>query len=59
MTAGGKRPGAGRPPLPAEEQAVAITMRVHPLIAAKFVNWCERKDISQAKAFSAWVRRLK
>lgn len=59
MTAGGKRKGAGRPALPSNEQAVAITVRVRPAIAARFSTWCAAKGISQASAFAAWVRRLR
>lgn len=59
MTAGGKRKGAGRPALPAREQAVAVTVRVRPSIAARFSAWCAAKGISQASAFAAWVRRLR
>lgn len=59
MTAGGKRKGAGRPALPKSEQAVAVTVRVRPSIAARFSAWCAAKGISQASAFAAWVRRLR
>jgi hypothetical protein len=59
MTAGGKRKGAGRPPLPYSEQAVAVTVRVRPSIAARFSAWCAAKGVSQASAFAAWVRRLR
>lgn len=57
MTAGGKRKGAGRPPLPASEQAVAVTMRVRPDIAARFAAWCTLRGVSQSRAFSEWVKR--
>jgi len=57
MTAGGKRKGAGRPPLPANEQAVAVTVRVRPAIAARFAAWCTLRGVSQSRAFSAWVKR--
>ena len=30
MTAGGKRKGAGRPPLHAEDRPQAVTVRIHP-----------------------------
>ena len=59
MNAGGKRKGAGRPALPKSEQAVAVTVRVRPLIAARFSAWCATKGMSQASAFAAWVRRLR
>jgi len=59
MTAGGKRKGAGRPALPKSEQAIAVTVRVRPSIAARFSAWCAAKGISQASAFAAWVRRLR
>lgn len=59
MTAGGKRKGAGRPALPKSEQAVAVTVRVRPSIAARFSAWCAAKGVSQASAFAAWVRRLR
>lgn len=59
MTAGGKRQGAGRKPLPPDQKAVAVTVRVRPAIAARFSAWCAAKGISQASAFAAWVRRLR
>lgn len=59
MTAGGKRKGAGRPPLPSFEKAVAVTVRVRPAIAEKFSAWSAAKGVSQAAAFAAWVRRLR
>jgi len=57
MTAGGKRKGAGRKPLPPDQRAVGVTVRVRPSIAARFSAWCAAKGISQASAFAAWVRR--
>lgn len=39
MTAGGKRKGAGRPALPASEQAVAVTVRVRPSVAVGSTRW--------------------
>lgn len=55
---GGKRTGAGRKPLPHDQRAVGVTVRVRPEIAARFAAWCAAKGISQALAFAAWVRRL-
>ena len=57
MTAGGKRKGAGRKPLPLSEKAVAITVRVRPDIAARFAAWCTLRGVSQSRAFTAWVKR--
>ena len=57
MTAGGKRTGAGRKPLPPDQRAVGITMRVRPDIAARFAAWCALRGVSQSRAFSAWVKR--
>lgn len=59
MTAGGKRKGAGRKPLPLSEKAVAITVRVRPAVAARFSAWCAARGISQAAAFSTWVNHLR
>lgn len=59
MTAGGKRKGAGRKPLPLAEKAVGVTVRVRPAIAARFSAWCESRGVSQANAFASWVKRLK
>tara|TARA_R110000868_G_scaffold5829_2_gene34117 strand:- start:717 stop:899 length:183 start_codon:yes stop_codon:yes gene_type:complete len=58
MTAGGKRTGAGRKPLPPDQRAVGITMRVRPEVAARFRAWCKGRGISQGEAFSAWVKHL-
>lgn len=52
---GGKRQGAGRKPAPPR---VAITLRVDEQTAARFSAYCAEKATSQAKAFTAWVRRL-
>ena len=58
MTAGGKRTGAGRKPLPLDQRAVGITMRVRPAIAARFAAWCKARGMSQSKAFSTWALHL-
>lgn len=58
MTAGGKRTGAGRKPLPLDQRAVGITMRVRPAVAARFRAWCKGRGVSQSDAFSTWVFRL-
>lgn len=57
MTAGGKRKGAGRKPLPPDQKAVGVTVRVRPDIAARFAAWCKLRGVSQSRAFSEWVRR--
>ena len=57
MTAGGKRTGAGRKPLPPDQRAVGVTMRVRPDIAARFAAWCTLRGVSQSRAFSEWVKR--
>jgi hypothetical protein len=57
MTAGGKRKGAGRKPLPPDQRAVAVTVRVRPAIAARFSAWCKLRGVSQSRAFSEWVKR--
>lgn len=59
MTAGGKREGAGRKPLPAEDRKVGVTMRVHPSIAAKWAEYCANRAKSQAVAFAEYVKRLR
>ena len=53
---GGKRKGAGRPPLPAEEKAVAVTVRVRPKIAIRFSAWCAARKTSQSSTFADWVK---
>ena len=58
MTTGGKRKGAGRKPLPLDQKAVAITMRVRPAVAANFRAWCKARGLSQSKAFSTWALHL-
>jgi hypothetical protein len=57
MTAGGKRTGAGRKPLPPDKRAVGVTVRVRPDIAARFAAWCTLRGVSQSRAFSTWVKR--
>ena len=56
---GGPRAGAGRKPLPLDQRAVGITMRVRPLVAARFRAWCKDRRISQSEAFSTWVLHLR
>lgn len=58
MTTGGPRKGAGRKPLPPDQKAVAITMRVRPIAAANFRAWCKARGLSQGKAFSTWALHL-
>ena len=38
MTAGGKRKGAGRPPLHAEDRPQAVTVRIHPQLVRRFAD---------------------
>jgi hypothetical protein len=57
MTAGGKRKGAGRKPLPPDQRSVAVTVRLRPQVAARFRAWCIARGISQSEAFSEWVKR--
>jgi hypothetical protein len=59
MSAGGKRKGAGRKPLPLDQRAVGVTVRVRPAIAAKFAAYCAARGASQAATFSAWVGGLR
>jgi hypothetical protein len=58
MTAGGKRTGAGRKPLPPDQRAVGVTMRVRPEVAKRFRAWCKARGMSQSEAFSSCVRNL-
>jgi hypothetical protein len=58
MTAGGKRTGAGRNPLPPDQRAVGVTVRVRPEVAKRFRAWCKARGISQSEAFSSCVRNL-
>lgn len=57
MSAGGKRKGAGRKPLPADQRAVAITMRVRPAIAQRFADLRRAHGLSQSRAFAELVQR--
>jgi hypothetical protein len=59
MTAGGKRKGAGRKPLAPDQRSVAVTVRIHPQVAARFRDWCKARGISQSEAFSTWVFHLR
>ena len=59
MTAGGKRKGAGRPPLPASDQPAAVTIKAHPSAVARFKAWCIAQNLSHRQAFENRVRRLK
>ncbi len=56
---GGKRKGAGRPPLPISDQAEAVTIKAHPVLVAQFRAWCIAKSLSHREAFEAWVKRMK
>jgi hypothetical protein len=58
MTAGGKRTGAGRKPLPPDQRAVGVTVRLRPQVAARFRAWCKARGMSQSEAFSTWVLHL-
>jgi hypothetical protein len=58
MTAGGKRPGAGRKPLSPDQRPVAMTVRLRPQVAARFRAWCKARGISQSEAFSSYVLHL-
>ena len=58
MTPGGKRKGAGRKPLPPDQKAVGVTVRVRPSAAANFRAWCKARGLSQSKAFSTWAFHL-
>jgi predicted XRE-type DNA-binding protein len=58
MTAGGKRTGAGRKPLPSDQRSVAVTVRLRPQVAARFRTWCKARGMSQSEAFSTWVIHL-
>jgi len=57
--AGGKRKGAGRPPLNPDDKPEAVTIKAHPSAVARFKAWCAAKGLSQREAFEQWVRRLK
>ena len=59
MTSGGKRQGAGRKPLPSEDRPVAVTMRIHPTLAAKWADYCKNRAKSQAVTFAEYVKRLR
>ena len=55
MTAGGKRKGAGRRKLPAEEKANALTIKAHPLAVAKFKRACREMKLSHRELFEVMV----
>lgn len=56
MTAGGKRTGAGRKPLPPDQRAVGVTVRVRPEVAALFRDLCKQAGVSQSFALTAWIK---
>jgi hypothetical protein len=51
------KPRLGRPPIPAVDKPVAITVRVHPELASRFCSYCRASAVSQAKVFSLWIQR--
>lgn len=51
MSKGGKRKGAGRRKLPAEEKAKALTIKAHPLAVAKFKLACREMKLSHRELF--------
>jgi hypothetical protein len=55
MNRGGKRKGAGRRKLPAEEKAKALTIKAHPLAVAKFKLACREMKLSHRELFEAMV----
>ncbi len=59
MTAGGKRKGAGRPPLNPADKPEAVTIKAHPSAVARFKARCAAKKLSHREAFENWTRRLK
>ena len=59
MNRGGKRPGAGRPNLPADQRAVAITVRLRPPVATEFRAQCQAAGRSQSAQFTALVKGIK
>lgn len=58
-TQGGKRPGAGRPPLPESEQPEAITIRAHKKAVRQFKDHCKARGESHREAFERISKRLK
>lgn len=59
VTRGGKRKGAGRKPLAAEDRRVAVTIKAHSLAVARFSAYCATKNLSHREAFENWTRRMK
>ena len=59
LSAGGERKGAGWPPLSAENRPVAITVKIHPTLAAKWATYCKKRAKSQAVTFAEYVKRLR
>ena len=59
MSSGGKRKGAGRRKLPAEEKAKALTIKAHPSAVARFKAWCAAKNLSHRELFEQIVVGLR
>ncbi len=55
MSSGGKRKGAGRRKLPAEEKAKALTIKAHPSSVAKFKLACREMKLSHRELFEQIV----
>jgi hypothetical protein len=52
---GGKRPGAGRKPRAVPRKAV--TIRLEPEDAARFLALCHEQGRSQSEQLTFWIRR--
>jgi len=58
MTAGGKRKGAGRPPLSPQDVPEAITIKAHPSAVARFKAWCAAKNLSHRELFEQMIKTV-
>ena len=58
MSKGGKRKGAGRRKLPAEEKAKALTIKANPSSVAKFKQACREMKLSHRELFEQIVISL-
>ena len=59
MTAGGKRKGAGRPPLSPQDVPEAITIKAHPSAVATFKRACREMKLSHRELFEQIVVGLR
>ena len=59
MTAGGPRPGSGRPPKPAAERSVTVTLRLPPDLARELDAAAQRDGTTRTAVIVARLRTWK